>query len=322
MARIRSVHPSFFTDEAVVSCSPLARLLYIGLWTDADDQGLFEWRPLQIKMRLLPGDGADAGDLLGELVAADLIAEFSTGGKRFGAIRDFRTYQRPKKPNAVHVLPPEWRTYVGLDEASSELGAASPLESSEPVPHQFPTSGEKPPQMEDGGEDVGEDKEDRFALVAAEPTTLAGKVPAEEVRIAFAEWNDLAKRAGLPTARDFTDDRRRKIGSRVKAVGLDGWRSVLATIEASDFCRGGGERGWKISLDDLFQTKTWNKLRDGGYGSVKGSISDLAPEVWTQLVAMWRGGEPWPETAGPAPDQPGTRVPKALLIRSVEIGAA
>jgi hypothetical protein len=55
MARIRSVHPSLFTDEAWVSCSPLARVLYIGLLTDADDQGLFEWKPIQIKMRLLAG---------------------------------------------------------------------------------------------------------------------------------------------------------------------------------------------------------------------------------------------------------------------------
>lgn len=157
MARIRSIHPSFFTDEACVSCSPLARLLYIGLWTDADDQGLFEWKALQIKMRLLPGDNADANDLLAELTGAGLIAEFSSGGKRFGAIRDFRSYQRPKKPNSVHVLPPEWRTYVGLDGAISEPEAASTPPASEPVPHQFPTEGEKSPQMEDGGEDVREE---------------------------------------------------------------------------------------------------------------------------------------------------------------------
>ena len=71
MARIRSVHPSLFTDEAWVSCSPLARLLYIGLWTDADDQGLFEWKPLQIKMRLLPGDSADVAAMRAALDKLD-----------------------------------------------------------------------------------------------------------------------------------------------------------------------------------------------------------------------------------------------------------
>lgn len=153
MARIRSIHPSFFTDEAVVSCSPLARILYVGLWTDADDQGLFEWKPLQIKMRLLPGDNADAGALLDELADAGLIAELTAGGKRLGAIREFRAYQRPKKPNAVHVLPAEWRTFVGLGGASSEDTPSEEDTISEPVGNQFGTGSETPPQMEDGGED-------------------------------------------------------------------------------------------------------------------------------------------------------------------------
>lgn len=150
MARIRSVHPSLFTDEAWVSCSPLARLLYIGLWTDADDQGVFEWKPLQIKMRLLPGDTADAPALLAELSDAGLVAAFDAGGKRYGAIKLFRKYQRPKKPNALHPLPPEWREYVHLGDASSEPDG----DDDDAVPNRFPTEGEKCPQMEDGGEEV------------------------------------------------------------------------------------------------------------------------------------------------------------------------
>ena len=315
MARIRSIHPSFFTDEAVVSCSALARLLYIGLWTDADDQGVFEWKPLQIKMRLLPGDNADATALLTELEDAGLIRKAIVGEKPFGFIRDFRRYQRPKKPNQTHVLPDELRNYVAIEAERSEPKAGDGGSGSEPVPHQFPTSGEKSPQMEDGGEE----ERKSFALVA-DPAPSEGRVSAEDIRVAFGEWNDLAKRLGLPNARDFTDDRRKRIGSRLRAVGLDGWRSVLATIEASDFCRGGGDRGWRICLDDLFQTKTWNKLRDGGYGGVQ-PVAEIKPEVWASLVEMWRDGEGWPESAGPAPDQPGTRVPKHLLVQPLR-GAA
>lgn len=172
MARIRSIHPSFFTDEACVSCSALARLLYIGLWTDADDQGLFEWKPLQIKMRLLPGDNVDAGSLLEELIAAGLVAKFTTGEKHLGAIKDFRSYQRPKKPNSVHVLPPEWRTYVGLQDVSSEPSPRLSSASAVRVPNQFPTGGGNPPQMEDGGEDVGEEDIGTSSLLAQTPAEL------------------------------------------------------------------------------------------------------------------------------------------------------
>lgn len=140
MARIRSVHPSLFTDEAWVSCSPIARILYIGLWTDADDQGLFEWKPLQIKMRILPGDMAEAVALLAELEAVNLIKSYEAGGARYGAIRDFRKFQRPQKPNAIHPITEIIAEYVSL-----------PATDPEPVSDRSTTDPVNRPQMEDGG---------------------------------------------------------------------------------------------------------------------------------------------------------------------------
>lgn len=173
MARIRSVHPALFTDESWVSCSMAARLLVIGLWTDADDQGLFEWRPLQIKMRIYPADMVDVSTLLDELSAAGIIKPFEVDGKRYGAIKNFRKSQRPKKPNAVHPLPNDMITYVGSpgkagtgseqdgdeDAALPPSGGTDPAlngvefgTGGEPVPNQFRTGGEKVNQMEDGEE--------------------------------------------------------------------------------------------------------------------------------------------------------------------------
>ena len=265
MARIRSIHPSFFTDEAVVSCSPLARLLYVGLWTDADDQGLFEWRPLQIKMRLLPGDSADASELLGELVAAGLIAEFSTGEKRFGAIRDFRTYQRPKKPNAVHVLPPEWRTYVGLGEAISELATASPLNSSEPVPHQFPTRGENPPQMEDGGEDVGSKKDATASSVLAEPKTTKAPsrksktVGPEPFEAAWKAYPHVEGRSSKPNAL-----------AEWKKLGDDEQTGLLAAVQrfAPKVGQAHGDKGAPCMARWLRDGKHLNWMAPAGTGPV------------------------------------------------------
>lgn len=179
MARIRSVHPALFTDEAWVSCSPFARLLVIGLWTDADDQGVFEWKPLQIKMRLMPGDTADVPALLAELVSAGLIAPFEVSGKRYGAVRNFRKFQRPKKPNALHPLPADVRGYVCISEPGSEVCADDEGEvppEAEPVPHQFPTSSEIAPQMEDGGGRVEVKEEEANASLSA-PADVTGKYP-------------------------------------------------------------------------------------------------------------------------------------------------
>jgi hypothetical protein len=254
MARIRSVHPSLFTDEAWVSCSPLARLLYVGLWTDADDQGLFEWKPLQIKMRLLAGDGADVPTLLAELASADLLASFDHAGKKYGAIKSFRKYQRPKKPNAVHPLPAKWRAYVSIDAPSTE-----PDPDDEPqVPHQTPTDGEKSPQMEEEGEDVGEGKD-------ANASPVVGK-PSDDVRTAFDEWNELAERAGLPKALTLDKARRATIKGRLATGGLEAWRTALAAVERSSHCRGENERAWRADLDFVCQLKSWKRLHEGFYG--------------------------------------------------------
>ena len=45
MAYIRTIKATFFTSDDIVSLSPLARLLYIALWTEADREGRLYWRP-------------------------------------------------------------------------------------------------------------------------------------------------------------------------------------------------------------------------------------------------------------------------------------
>jgi hypothetical protein len=140
MARIRSVHPGFFKDEDLLSVSMAARLLFLGLGTEADDKGVFEWKLITLKINIFPLDNVDMASLLGELEGANAVRMFETGGKKYGAIRNFQRYQRPKKPNDIHPITDEIRIFVGSRTDGSEL-----------VTHQYGTDGEKSPQMEDGG---------------------------------------------------------------------------------------------------------------------------------------------------------------------------
>lgn len=154
MARIRSVHPGFFTDEDIVEVSALARLLLIGLGVEADDKGLFPWKAKTLKMRIYPADNVDMNALLSELEAEGLIKRYEFGGKQYGAIRNFRKHQRPKSPNDVHPCPAEILKYVGL-EASDSGSGNGPSEPISPIggddDEQFLPNGENAVQMEDGG---------------------------------------------------------------------------------------------------------------------------------------------------------------------------
>lgn len=73
MAKMRGIKPETFTDDKVLQLSPLARWLFVGLWTVACDNGHVEDNLVQIKVRLLPVDDCSVGGLLEELLATQQV---------------------------------------------------------------------------------------------------------------------------------------------------------------------------------------------------------------------------------------------------------
>jgi hypothetical protein len=207
MARIRSVHPGLFTDEAFMALSDAARVFLIGLWTEADDHGVFEWKPLTLKARLRPNNNEPVDALLGEMEAVDVIRRFDVDGRAFGALRNFTVYQRPKSPQYKHILPADLFCFVGLkkgDDGQSDVMAfprdttaaerqrakrerdkggtchASAVTSTEPIPQ----NSELSRQMEDGG---GNRREEERKIGGAEAPAMAfvGKV----IRLSFEDFD-------------------------------------------------------------------------------------------------------------------------------------
>ena len=70
MAKIRALKPEFFTDEKVVEVSPLARLLYQGMWVHSCDHGHLPDKPRQLKLRILPADDSACRARIGVLEKA------------------------------------------------------------------------------------------------------------------------------------------------------------------------------------------------------------------------------------------------------------
>jgi hypothetical protein len=115
MARIRSVHPGLFIDDAFMELSLGARLLLIGIWVQCDDHGVFEWRPKSLKAAIFPGDDITMPELMLELVLNSCIIKVQIDGKDYGAVRNFCKYQRPKKPTYRYPFTEQFRTYVAFD---------------------------------------------------------------------------------------------------------------------------------------------------------------------------------------------------------------
>lgn len=155
MARIRSTHPGQWTDEDFVQCSPFARLLALALRNEADDNGAFEWKPVTIKMRLLPVDNVNVEELLAELIEHNQVTKYEIYGRHYGLIRNFKKYQKPKEPKYVHPTP----TGTGNDETSTK--PTSEVDGDKVLP--FPGKSETEPQREEGRGRRKDGKEDSSA---------------------------------------------------------------------------------------------------------------------------------------------------------------
>src|SRR5690606_21157706 len=73
MAKIRGIKPDLWTDSEMVEASAFARLLFIGMWNFACDNGHLQDKSRQIKMRILPTDDVNCAGLLDELHGLGLI---------------------------------------------------------------------------------------------------------------------------------------------------------------------------------------------------------------------------------------------------------
>ena len=91
--KIRGVKPELWTDEAFVELSPYARLLWIGLWNHACDNGHLQDKSKQIKMRVLPTDDVNCADLLREIEMQGLIMR----GGGWITIPNLAHHQKPHK---------------------------------------------------------------------------------------------------------------------------------------------------------------------------------------------------------------------------------
>jgi hypothetical protein len=106
MARTRNLKPSFFKNEVLAELDPLARLLFQGLWLEADRDGRLEYRPKKLKVEILPYDNCNVEAFLTELDAHDFIHIYQVGGSKYIQIINFTKHQSPHPNEAQSVIPP------------------------------------------------------------------------------------------------------------------------------------------------------------------------------------------------------------------------
>lgn len=108
MARIRTTKPEFWTSAQVMECSPICRLLFLGMWNFADDAGRMAYSPKTSKAQVFPSDDISIETITGmidELSTNDLVQLYEVDGKRFIQITGWH-HQRIDKPKPSKIPEP------------------------------------------------------------------------------------------------------------------------------------------------------------------------------------------------------------------------
>jgi hypothetical protein len=124
MARIRTIKPEFWSDEKLSECSLSARLLFIGIWTYADDEGRMEYQPARIRMQVFPCGSVSqksVNEYLGELTERSLIRVYVVDGKQYLDVPNFAKHQKINRPTPSRF--PEFSV-----SAHGDVTEPSPLE--------------------------------------------------------------------------------------------------------------------------------------------------------------------------------------------------
>lgn len=102
MARIRTIKPSFWGDDAISRMSRDARLLAIGLISMADDYGRFIATPQAVLGYVFPHDEDISQPkfkrLMREVEQAGIATTYKVDGRQYGYLPKWRNHQRISHP--------------------------------------------------------------------------------------------------------------------------------------------------------------------------------------------------------------------------------
>ncbi|WP_313250795.1 hypothetical protein [Stenotrophomonas sp.] len=284
MARIRSIKPEFWSSEQVMECSPMARLMFIGLWNFCDDAGNHVASAKTIKAEIFPGDDIPSSDvqgLLDELSSNGLIVFYTNDSKELLHVTGWKKHQKIDKPTYRHPpfsldarraldepSPPEWSGVEGNGEEGKDLSSLrSDSSDADGVDllGDGPGQGEKPDlktRKADRIRQIAEDAQAEFNAILAKPHGLLSKCTVlNKPRLKAVENS-------LPTVRQLC---LRLFGS--ERVTRQFWKLYFETAADDEFysgrVKGGpGHENYEPDFELLMREKTIAKLADRALSEV------------------------------------------------------
>jgi len=184
MPRIRSIKPSFFRSEDVSALPLRARLTWIGLWTQCDDQGRAKDNAKLIKGDIWPLDSVNLRDIeedLETLAAHERIVRYEVDGKRYLEIVNWHAHQAISKPTPSRIPAPSQGRILTSEEPPEPVDDEPEPDHSDPTPGGLPESSGRAPvgkgKEGKGGEGKGGEARERVSEPAPAPSDPGSEPP-------------------------------------------------------------------------------------------------------------------------------------------------
>jgi hypothetical protein len=105
MSRSRNIKPGFFKNDQLAELPFEFRILFQGLWCEADREGRLLDRPKRLKAEIFPYDDVDVGRGLNMLDGFGFIQRYTVAGVGYIQITNFAKHQNPHKKEAPSEHP-------------------------------------------------------------------------------------------------------------------------------------------------------------------------------------------------------------------------
>lgn len=249
MARKRMIDPNIWQSEDFSKLSTLGKLVFIGLFSLADDEGRGRCNPVYLKSTLFPYEegirSADIDKTLSEISSNMSVIFYSYDGSSYYSLLSWNTFQKIDRPSESKI--PEY------DENTMKRLFDEPSTNNRRV-----ISPNKNKKRIEDNMNIKEDNRKRVVEI----------------------YNSYC--TNLPQVQKLTDKRNKSIDNFLKEFSIEQLEEICKIANVSEFLTGNNDRSWKADFDFIMRTDKATAILEGKYSNTKkGGINDFK-ELWEE----------------------------------------
>lgn len=232
MARKRMIDPNIWQSEDFSKLSTLGKIVFIGLFSLADDEGRGRCNPVYLKSTLFPYEenirSTDINKTLSEISSNMSVVFYIENGSSYYNLYNWHTWQKIDRPSQSKI--PEYN-----EKTMQKIFDNNSTNNQRRVSYKIKENNKK----------EIEDKRNRIKNI----------------------YN--TKCTQLPQIQKLTEKREKAIDKFLEDFTEEQFKKICQITNSTEFLIGKNEKGWKADFDFLIRIDKATNILEGKYGNTK-----------------------------------------------------